>query len=161
MLEVLLIFADSPSIDTVPALQQIQNPVIFHQALELLADGARIEDRREAYGQLGLLDYLLELQHSCPHGRDGALRAIVNACADHGKQTIDRLLESCSSLVTRQIATENEYSNLLILAPSLNACILIVQDTSPSLLCTTSPWTMNLLRRLCEKRKFSLNSSNF
>ena len=99
MPDVLRIFADPPSVDTLLALQRLDR-ALLRQALKLLADGARIEDRREAYGQLGLLEYLLELQHDCRSEHDEALRAIANACANNGK--VHRvLLESCSSLSIR------------------------------------------------------------
>ena len=98
MPEGLRIFADPPTQDTLLALQQLdQNSAIFRQALKLIADGTRDENRREAYGQLGLLEYLLELQHNCRQGHDEALRAIANACANNGKAH-DVLLMSCSSL---------------------------------------------------------------
>ena len=84
MPDVLRIFADPPSVDTLLALQRLDR-ALLRQALKLLADGARIEDRREAYGQLGLLDYLLGLQHNCPYTRNEALRAVANVCADNGK----------------------------------------------------------------------------
>ena len=99
MPDVLRIFADPPSVDTLLALQRLDR-ALLRQALTLLADGARSEDRREAYGQLGLLECLLELQHDCRSGHDEALRAIANACANNGK-VHGVLLKSCSSLSIR------------------------------------------------------------
>ena len=94
--EVLDLFAEPPSTDTLLALQQLDpNSPTCRQALRLLADGTRIEGRREAYGQLGFLDFVLGLQYKCQHGRDDALRAVANLCADNGKAD-DVLLESGS-----------------------------------------------------------------
>ena len=84
--EILSIFAGPLSNDTLPCLQRLcQDSTKYCKALEILADGSRNEDRREAYGQTGLLDYLLEVQASSQYGCQEALRAIANACADNGK----------------------------------------------------------------------------
>ena len=62
-------------------------PEGFSTALKILADGTRCEDRREAYGKTGMLDYLLELQVTTLdiEVRRECLRAIANSCADTGK----------------------------------------------------------------------------
>lgn len=100
------IFERPPSIDTLPALQRLdQDSPLFRRALHVLADGGRDEDRRGAYGQTGLLDYLLEVQANCLNGRTPSLRAIANACADNGKAHYV-LFKLFGSFVTHQTAIE-------------------------------------------------------
>ena len=62
----------------------------FLDALRTLADGSRHEDRREAYGSTGLLDYAMELQATTTdlYVRRESLRIIANACADTGKEGV-------------------------------------------------------------------------
>ncbi|KAG6995829.1 hypothetical protein G7Y79_00041g077810 [Physcia stellaris] len=67
----------------------------FTTALKILADGTRCEDRREAYGKTGMLDYLLELQATTlvVEVRSECLRAIANSCADTDTNR-DRVISS-------------------------------------------------------------------
>lgn len=85
------LFQDSPAQPTLLMLRRFRqdSPTAFLKALSILADGSRIEERREAYGETGLLDYFLEIQATAPEKgvRRECLRAIANACADTGKAT--------------------------------------------------------------------------
>lgn len=75
----------------------------FSKALKILADGTRYEDRREAYGNTGMLDYLLELQATTldVEVRNECLRAIANSCADTGKAITCFLRASANLLCVR------------------------------------------------------------
>lgn len=83
------LFRDFPAPSTLPMLQRLHqdSPSAFLKALTFLADGSRIEERREAYGETGLLEYFLETQATATEQevRRECLRAIANACADTGK----------------------------------------------------------------------------
>ena len=85
------LFRDFPAQPTLPMLRQLRQDSSsdFLKALSILADGSRIEERREAYGETGILDYFLETQATAPEieVRRECLRAIANACADTGKMT--------------------------------------------------------------------------
>lgn len=87
--ELLEIFGISPSQTTLQTLQSLLQdcPKGCSKAIRILADGSRNEDRRAAYGETGLLGYLLEIQATSPDDdtRREALRALANACADTGK----------------------------------------------------------------------------
>ena len=82
---------DFPAQTTLPVLRQLRqdSPKNFLKALHILADGSRLEERREAYGETGLVDYFLEMQATAPEKEvhRECLRAITNACADTGKAT--------------------------------------------------------------------------
>ena len=82
-------FTGSLSENSVHELRQLQESRCedFSIALKILADGTRCEDRREAYGKTGMLDYLLNLQATTldVEVRSECLRAIANSCADTGK----------------------------------------------------------------------------
>lgn len=104
--ELLSFFEKAPSSDTLPALQRLdEESPIFLKALQVLANGSRDEDRREAYGKTGLLDYFLEVQAKCYDARKPSLQAIANACADNGKAH-HVLFEDLGSYVVHQTATE-------------------------------------------------------
>lgn len=83
------IFGISPSQTTVQTLQWLLEdcPEACSKAIRILADGSRNEDRREAYGETGLLGCLMEIQATFPDDgtRRETLRAVANACADTGK----------------------------------------------------------------------------
>ena len=83
------LFRDFPAQPTLPMLRRLRqdSPSGFLKALNILADGSRIEERREAYGEAGLLEYFLDMQATAPEKdvRRECLRAIANACADTGK----------------------------------------------------------------------------
>ena len=97
------LFQDFPAQPTLSMLRQIRqnSPTAFLKALRVLADGSRIEERREAYGETGLLDYFLEMQARASEKevRRECLRAIANACADNGKATGVYLLVFGSSVI--------------------------------------------------------------
>ena len=95
------IFRDFPAQPTLPMLRRLRrdSPSDFLNAVSILADGSRIEERREAYGEIGMLEYFLEMQAIAPEKevRRECLRAIANACADTGKATGVRLMIISSS----------------------------------------------------------------
>lgn len=83
------LLTENLSLHSLHELQQIRekSPQDFSTALKILADGSRCEDRREAYGETGILDWLLELQATSldVEVRRECIRAIANSCADTGK----------------------------------------------------------------------------
>ena len=97
------LFRDFPTQPALQVLRQLRqaSPSDFLKALSILADGSRIEERREAYGEIGLLDYFLETQATAPEieVRRECLRAIANACADTGKVTGVYLVVFSSSAI--------------------------------------------------------------
>lgn len=80
------------------------HPEGFSTALKILADGSRCEDRREAYGKTGILEYLLELQATMLdiEVRRECLRAIANSCADTGMVIACCLRSSANLFLVRR-----------------------------------------------------------